>query len=76
MYIGSIDEKSPFVYTSVFGVWQNLKGVNFIAGKLEVKLKGNTPYFMDVEIRLVIRETNSVYKLRVVVSKLVDNIKG
>ena len=51
MYIGSIDEKSPFVYTSVFWVWQNLKWVNFIAGNLEVNLKGNTPYFMDVQIR-------------------------
>ena len=25
VYIGRIDEKSPFVYTSVLGVWRNLK---------------------------------------------------
>ena len=25
VYIGSIDEKSPFVYTSIFWVWRNLK---------------------------------------------------
>ena len=27
VYIGGIDEKSPFVYTSVFGVWWNLKDI-------------------------------------------------
>ena len=27
VYIGSIDGKSPFVYTSVFWVWRNLKPV-------------------------------------------------
>ena len=28
MYIGSIDEKSTFVYNSFFFVWRNLKAVN------------------------------------------------
>ena len=27
VYIGSTDEKSPFVYTPVFGVWRNLNAV-------------------------------------------------
>ena len=42
VYIGSIDEKSPFIYASVFRVWRNLRVILFIK-VFSVSIKNRYP---------------------------------